>query len=185
MQTLQQIVTPGANWKLAGNGRYFRLMESVEPITLRVYSMGRVVYEALNVEAGFYTMPDGGFDAVEIIATTNPQLVKIAISDGTGGYDRYTGTVNLALATSVINTGMKPVAIAATLIVAANSGRRGVRFLNSGATVVYLGGGGVDLASGAVKLNPGEMLFEGDAPAAAWYAVSDGGPGSLKVQELL
>lgn len=185
MQTLSQIVYPGQNWRLHGTGRYFRLMESVEPVDVRVIRQNRVVYEAKNIEAGFYTMPEGGFDAVEVIAKGNPQLVKIATSDGTGGYDRYTGTVNMALATSIVNTGVKPVAVGATLMVPADSKRRGVRFLNSGATVIYLGGAGVDLVNGCIKINPGELYFEGDAPAAAWFAVSDGGPGTVKVQELM
>lgn len=185
MQTLNQIVYPSEPWRLYGTGRYFRLMESVEPVNIRVFQQNRVVYEAVNIEAGFYTMPDGGFDAIEVGATANPQLVKIAISDGTGGYDRYSGTVNLATASSILNTGVVNVATSATLVVAANSNRRGIRFLNSGATIVYLGGAGVDLLNGCLKLNPGEMLFESEAPSAAWYAIGESGPGTLKVQELI
>lgn len=185
MRTLSQIVYPNQSFWLHGTGRYIRLMESVGPVNLRVIRQGRIVYDAQAVEAGFYTMPDGGFDAVEIMTLGDPQLVKVAISDGDGGYDRYTGTVNMATATSIINTGVKPVAIAATLVVAADSKRKGIRFLNSGATVLYLGGAGIDLANGCLKLGPGELLFESDAPSAAWFAVSDGGPGTVKVQELI
>lgn len=185
MQTMEQIVSPAQSWRAHGLGRYFRLLDSVEPVHIRVMRQGRVIYTAQNIEAGFYTLPDGGFDEVEIIATNNPQRVKVALSDGTGGYDRYTGTVNMALATSILNTGVKPVATGATLLVPADGKRRGVRFLNSGNTVIYLGGAGIDLVSGCLKLNPGELYFEGDAPAAAWFAVSDGGPGTVKVQELM
>lgn len=185
MRTLSQIVYPNQSFWLHGTGRYIRLMESVGPVNLRVIRQGRIVYDAQAVEAGFYTMPDGGFDAVEVMTLSDPQLVKIAISDGDGGYDRYTGTVNMATATSIVNTGPVPVAIASTLVVAANSSRKGVRFLNSGTTVLYLGGGGVSLANGVLKLAPGELLFESEAPGAAWFAVSDGGPGTIKVQELI
>ena len=185
MRTLEQVVSTTQPWKLHGTGSYFRLMESVEPVHVRVLRQGRVVYSAEHIEAGFYTAPEGGFDAVEIIATNNPQRVKVAVSDGTGGYDRYTGTVNLALATSILNTGVKPVAVVATPLVPADDKRRGIRFLNSGNTVVYLGGAGIDLVNSCLKLNPGDLHFEGDAPAAAWFAVSDGGPGTVKVQELV
>lgn len=185
MQTLSQIIDPSQPWKLMGTAAYFRLMESLEPVNVRLFNMGRVVYEAMNIEAGFYTEPSGGFDAVEVIATNNPQLVKIATSDGKGGYDRYTGTVNMATASSILNTGVVNVATAATLLVTANAKRKGIRFLNSGATVVYVGGAGINLVNGCVKLNAGEILFESEAPSAAWYAVSDGGPGVLKIQELI
>ena len=185
MRTLEQVVSTAQPWKLHGTGSYFRLMESVEPVHVRVYRQNRVVYSAVSIEAGFYTAPDGGFDAVEIIASNNPQRVKVAVSDGTGGYDRYTGTVNLAQATSVVNTGAMPVGVVATPLVTADGKRRGIRFLNSGATVLYLGGAGVDLVNGCLKLNPGDLHFEGDAPAAAWFAVSDGGQGAVKVQELV
>jgi hypothetical protein len=185
MRTLSQIVYPNQSWWLHGTGRYCRLMESVGPVNLRMIRQGRIVYDAASVEAGFWTMPDGGFDAVEVVTLGDPQLIKIAISDGEGGYDRYTGTVNMATASSIVNTGVKPVAIAATLVVPADGKRKGIRFLNSGATVLYLGGAGIDLVSGCLKLGPGELLFEGDAPSAAWYAVSDGGPGFVKVQELI
>lgn len=185
MQTHSQIVSIGAPWRLYGDATYFRLMESVEPVNIRFQKQGRTIYEATNIEAGFYAEPGGGFDAVEVETITNPQLVKIARSDGTGGYDRYTGTVNLATASSILNTGVVPVAVNATLIVTANAKRKGIRFLNSGTTAIYLGGAGIDTVNGCIKLNAGELLFESDAPGAAWYAVSDGGPGTLKVQEMI
>ena len=185
MRTLSQIVYPEQSFWLNGTGRYIRLMESVGPVNLRVIQMGRVVYEAQAVEAGFYAMPDGGFDAVEIMTLAGPQLVKVAISDGNGGYDRYTGTVNLATATAISNTGPVPIGVASTPLVPANAKRRGIRFLNSGTTIVYLGGVGVDLVNGCLKIKPGEMLLESEAPSAAWYGVSEGGTGIVKVQELL
>lgn len=185
MQTKTQLVLAGIPWKLHGAGTYFRLLASVEPVNVRLFRQGRVVYDAHAVEAGFYSVPEGGFDAIEVSTTANPQQVRVAISDGTGGYDRYTGEVNLATAKSIVNTGPVPVGIVATNLVAADARRKGVRFLNSGETVVYLGGGGVDLVNGALKLNKGEMLFETDAPGAAWFAVSEGGPGVVKVMELM
>jgi hypothetical protein len=185
MRTLAQLIEHGTPWLLHGTGSYFRLLESVEPVNVRVRLQGRIVYEALGVEAGFYTMPAGGFDAVEVATTRNPQQVKVAISEGGGGYDRYTGTVNLATGTSVVNTGMVPVGVTCSPVVPANARRKGVRFLNSGETVIYLGGLGVDLVNGCLKLNPGELLLEQEAPGAAWFAVSEGGQGSVKVQELM
>lgn len=185
MRTLSQIVYPNQSFWLHGTGRYCRLMESVGPVNLRVIRQGRVVYDAQAVEAGFYTMPDGGFDAVEVMTLGDPQLVKVAISDGDGGYDRYTGAVNIAKATAIANTGAVPVGVASTLLVPGNAKRRGIRFLNSGTTIVYLGGLGIDLFNGCLKLSPGEMLLESEAPSAAWYGVSEGGAGTVKVQELL
>lgn len=183
MQTAQQIIGAGEFWRLGIGGRYFRVLFSVGEIDVRFWRQGRVVYEASAVEAGFYALPDGGFELVEI-ASEDAQLVKVAISDGSGGYDRYNGTVNIAVADTVVNTGVVAVPTAAALVVAANATRKGVRFLNSGATAIYLGGAGVDLANGCIKLNAGELLFESEAPGAAWYGISSGGAGTLKVQEL-
>lgn len=185
MRTLAQIVYPDQSFWLHGTGRYIRIMESVGPVNLRVIRQGRIVYDAQEVEAGFYATPDGGFDAVEVMTLAGPQLVKVAISDGDGGYDRYTGVVNLATATSIANTGAVPVGVASTLLVPAIAKRKGIRFLNSGTTIVYLGGVGVDLVNGCLKIAPGEMLMESEAPSAAWYGVSEGGAGIVKVQELL
>lgn len=185
MQTKTQLVLAGVPWKVGGQGTYFRLLDSVEPVNVRLFRLGRVVYDAESVEAGFYSIPTGGFDAVEVSTTANPQQVRIAISDGTGGYDRYSGEVNLATAKSIINTGPMAVLTTATPLAAANPKRKALRFLNSGATVIYLGGGGIDLVNGCLKLNPGDLMFEESAPGAAWFAVSDGGPGTVKVQELV
>jgi len=185
MKTIKQLVSIGNSWRHTEDARYFRLLESVGAVNVRLFKMSRVVYEAEAVEAGFYSMPVDGFDAFEVITNGDPQIVKVAVSDGAGGYDRYTGTVNLATAGGVVNTGPVNVATSATLLVTANGARKGLRFLNTGGTVVFLGGAGVDLINGVVKLNPGDLLFEADAPAAAWYAVSDGGAGVVKVQELI
>lgn len=184
MRTEDQIVDLQP-WKLQIPGRYFRLLESIGKVRVRILKNGRVASEAENVEAGYWDMPDGGFDGVEIVSAAGPQLVKIGISDGTSGYDRYSGTVNLALATSVTNTGGVPVpASTTTLLLAANAARKGIRFLHASGPVVYLGGAGVDLANGALKMNAGDLWLEGDAPGAAWYAFADGGAAVVKLQEL-
>ena len=185
MQTHSQLVLAGVPWRLNGDGSYFRLMESVEAVNVRLFRLGRVVYDAQRVEPGFYSVPDGGFDAVEVATTVNPQAVKVAISQGQGGYDRYTGSVEISTGKSVVNTGLINVAAVATPLLAADTKRKGFRVLNSGANVIYLGGGGVSLGNGCLKLNPGDLWVESEAPGAAWFAVADGGPGTVKVQELL
>lgn len=185
MQTKTQLVLAGVPWKLIGTGTYFRLLESQEPLDVRLWRMGRVIYEAQAIEAGFYSSPIGGFDAVEVYVTANPQRVKVAISDGTGGYDRYTGEVQIAPAKSVVNTGLVSVTGVATPLLVADGKRKGFRVLNSGASVIYLGGGSVSLGNGCLKLNPGDLWVESEAPGASWFAVADGGAGTVKVQELM
>lgn len=186
MRTESQIIDT-VPWRLQIAGRYFRLMECLGDVRVRLMHDGRVAYEADNVEAGFWSMPKDGFDGLELVSLVGPQLVKIGVSDGTAGYDRYTGEVNLALATAVLNTGGIAVpASATTLLLAANAARKGIRFLHAsaGGAVTYLGGAGVDLANGALKMNAGDLWLEGDAPGAAWYAFADGGAVTIKVQEL-
>lgn len=53
-----------------------------------------------------------------------------------------------------------------------------------GSAVVALGGAGVTLANAAVRLLPGDVWIEEDAPGATWYAVSDTANSTVQIQGL-
>lgn len=61
--------------------------------------------------------------------------------------------------------------------------RRGIRFRNTGATTVYLGGSGVTAQTAIVQLGPGDLWEESLAAAASWWAVSSAAGGTLAIEE--
>lgn len=94
MRTIPVELTAGVTARLEVVGRYFRLMSTVGPVAVDMMNRGRVVYEASNVQAGFWAIPEGGFDAIQITSATT-QNVQIAVTNGNGGYDRSAGDVSI------------------------------------------------------------------------------------------
>lgn len=75
-------------------GRYFRLVETTSPVDVNLMRRGAVVYEAVGVEAGFWSIPDGGFDEIAVVSAA-PQTIKIGATQGNAGYDRSAGSVQI------------------------------------------------------------------------------------------
>lgn len=94
MRTIGVVLAAGVTQELAVYGKYFRLMTTVGAVDVQLMSKGRVVEEATNVQAGYYDQPASGFDGVRITSATS-QTIQIAVTNGTGGYDRSTGDVNV------------------------------------------------------------------------------------------
>lgn len=61
--------------------------------------------------------------------------------------------------------------------------RRGIRFRNTGATTLYLGGSGVTADTAVVQLLAGDIWEETLAAAASWWAVSSAAGGTLAMEE--
>lgn len=76
--------------------------------------------------------------------------------------------------------------VGTTLVAVASqdASRRGIRFRNVGATVLYIGGPGVTADTAVVRIDPGYIWEESLAGAAAWYAVSSASGGAMTVQEV-
>lgn len=66
----------------------------------------------------------------------------------------------------------------------ADSTRRGIRFRNTGATTIYLGGSGVTADTAVVQLSAGDIWEESLAAAASWWAVSSAVGGKLAFEEV-
>lgn len=83
-------------------------------------------------------------------------------------------------------TDFVPVAagtIAAVLV--GDPSQKRLRIRNAhGSAVVCLGGAGVTLANAAVRLQPGDVWVEDDAPGATWYAISDTDNATVQIQGL-
>lgn len=189
--TLSQQLTAGQVWQLQTGGSYFRLVSAPAAVNVDFYRAGAKISQAVGMDTGFYCMPEGGFDRVDIASPT-AQTVKIMLLDGDGGYDRFnvditSALANLAIAQAVAVTDAAAVSVgvAATLLVAANSARKGLRLTNAGSAVVYLGGAGVTVAGGAISIAAGQTWLENEAAPAAWYGISGTAAQSIKIQELI
>lgn len=62
--------------------------------------------------------------------------------------------------------------------------RRGIRFRNTGATTVYLGGSGVTSETAVVQLLPSDIWEETLAAGSSWWAVSSANGGTLAFEEV-
>lgn len=102
MRTIPRVLAAGVVDTYPVYGRYFRLMTTVGAVNVDLLRAGAVVYEAVNVQAGFYAIPEGGFDAIRILSGTL-QTIQIAVTNGNGGYDRSTGDVNILPGSQVRN----------------------------------------------------------------------------------
>ena len=196
MRTISQSITN--SWDLAVSGKYFRLLAAGYPVNITFYRQGASIYDAHDVDAGFYTVPDGGFDRVRI-DYAGTQTVKVGISNGQGGYDTSTSTVVGTVATTVSGTvdtlsklgatiaevAAVSVGTAATALLAADMARRSVRFYNNGAYDIWLGSSAVTTANGCIKIAPGQTHFEDDAPGAAWYGISGTAAQEVRIQKVV
>lgn len=184
MRTIQQTVS--GIWPLQIAGKYFRIIMAAADVDVTFYRGGAAVSNAYDVGVGYYAIPEGGFDRVDITSATS-QTIKIAISEGVGGYDSVAvvGSVNsLILQGGTITPEVAAVSVgaSATLLAAAVSNRRRIIFYNAGTADVYLGSSAVTTANGALKIAAGDTWIETDAAGAAWYGISGGPAQSVRVQ---
>lgn len=94
MQVTPVILGAGGSARLAIGGDYFRILILTSVVTVRLYKAGRIISEAANILAGYWSKPTSGFDEVEIVSP-GAQTVYIGTLFGTGGYDRAAGDFNI------------------------------------------------------------------------------------------
>lgn len=190
MQQFIQTVGVNSIWQLQTGGTYFRLVECPSPVDIKFFKASTEVATATQMDTGFYLKPAGGFDRIDI-SSAAAQEIKIMVIDGDGGYDHFNVDITSALASlrieqadTISDLASVAVGVAATALVAADATRKALRFTNAGASDIYIGGAGVTVASGAVKIGPGQTWIEDQAAPAAWYGVSSAAAQTLKIQEL-
>lgn len=189
MQQFIQAIGAGDTWQMQTGGDYFRLVSCPDPVDVKFFRAGLEVASAVQMDTGFYVKPAGGFDRVDI-TSASAQTIKIMVMRGDGGYDRFnvdiTGEAAMSVrqATTVNDLAAVSIGVAATVIVAADATRKGLRMTNAGAADIYIGSAGVTVAGGAVKIGAGQTWIEDQAAPAAWYGISTAAAQDLKIQEL-
>lgn len=190
MQQFIQAIDAGKTWQLQTGGNYFRLVDCPDQVDVKFFKASMEVASAVQMDTGFWLKPTGGFDRVEIKSAT-AQTVKIMVIDGDGGYDHFNVDITSSLAnlrieqaSAVNDLAAVVVGVAVTQLVAADATRKALRFTNAGTVDVYLGGAGVTVAGGAIKIKAGETWIEDQAAPAAWYGISGSAAQSIKIQEL-
>lgn len=183
MRTIKNTFSAAGSWQCGIGGAYFRILDSSTPLDVNFYQRGQVVAQAEQVDIGYYSIPKGGFDRVEIISAA-AQTVKLGISDGNGGYDATIIKSSVIMASTIVDNAPVTVGVAATALTVADSTRKGLRIYNGGTADVYLGGSGVTTANSAIKLAAGTLWVESEAAPSAWYAISGTAGQSVRVQEV-
>lgn len=123
MKTQSIAITAGGAVKQFVVANYFHLLETVGAVDIKFFKAGAIFAEAVGMEAGFYAEPAQGFDAYEI-SSASAQTVKVATSDGTGGYNRTVGSVSVSNVGGAFTHAQKSVTNADQEVLAANAGRR-------------------------------------------------------------
>lgn len=178
MRNYSQTFSGAGTWNLQVGGDFLRLISSPDVVDVKFFRNGAEVHSAVGMDSGFWVKPAGGFDRVDVTSAT-AQTVKIMVGTGEGGYDQ----LPIDQAVTVTNTAAVSVGTSATALVAQKMTRRGLRFTNDGTVDVYIGGAGVTVAGGAVKIAPGRTWIENDAAPAAWYGVASIAAQSVRIQE--
>jgi len=178
MKTLDLVIGAGETAFVPG-GRYFRLISTSAPVDILFKKDSRTLNEsAENVEAGYYAVPPEGFDIIEVTSAT-AQTVKVAITRGTGGYDRTVGDVNATVVKGDTSLSVtKTIAATATLIDAGSAGRESVLLYNNGTATIYIGHSGVTTSNGLPLPVGGSLTV--DKNTAALYGIVASGTQNLR-----
>ena len=145
---------------------------------VRFFKNGAIFAEAIGMEGGFFSQPVSGFDAIEL-ASVGAQTIKFAIADGSGGYNRVTGTVqvsNLETRQGAFTQSNKTVINASGELLAANAARRMLLIQNNDAAgniYVTTDGSAATTANG-IKIEPaGLIMLDVFCPSGAVNAIGD------------
>lgn len=173
MQSITFELTASATQRREVAGNYFRL-RAASAVNVRLLLRGRVVYEASGVDAGLWAEPESGFDCIEMDAATT-QTVLAFISRGRGGYDRSQGDVNVVRGTGVQSFTVSTVGTTAADFITAASGRMRLIFAADMANTgtIFLGRApNLTLATGAIRLEPGDAYITDVSAEATWTAIA-------------
>lgn len=90
-ERIAQTFNGQAEWRVPGS--YFKLLSTVNPVTVRLFLRGTEVLYAADVEGGFYQRI--AFDQVQI-TTGASEAVAWMFAPADGGSDRFTGSVTVS-----------------------------------------------------------------------------------------
>lgn len=157
------------------SGKYFRLLETLSPVTVRFGRGGRLTESAVDVEAGAWIKD--GFDYLEI-ETSASESVKFFVSDGEAGYDRIFTAIAQARA---MEESTAVVEVLEAEVLAAGA-RRKVVFQSdpTNTAPIFLGPPSVNTSS-PIVLYPGDVWVEETLASLSWWGVSTGANQALRM----
>ncbi len=177
----------GAGKLVTSRGTFWRVMSTSSPVDIAAFAEGREIARFSGAVTGtaWESLDErGALVAFDFLEVTSGSVGTLKIQVGLGRVYLDATTTSVAQGTTITDPAAVTVGVAATLLLAAGSGRTAARFYNAGTADVYLGGAGVTVAAGAVKLAPGHLWIEDDAADAAWYGVSAVAGQSVRLQVL-
>lgn len=175
MRTITLSAGAGSTTKFHEIGKYFHILETVSAVDVRFFKNGAIFAEAVGMEAGFYSQPRDGFDAIEI-SSAGAQDIKFALSDGTGGYNRTTGSVQITGQQGAFTQAAETVTNVSGMLLAANTTRRMLLIQNNHATgIIYITTDGSAATTGhGIKVWPGGLIMlDVFCPTGEIYAIGD------------
>lgn len=163
MQTTDYNASAGSSVTFYGEGGYFHLLKTAAALSVKFLKNGSVFSEAVGVDAGYFSKPRQNFDAV-VIESGVEQAIKFAVSDGTGGYNRTVGTVDVNNLTKVGGVFSQSAAVVSGVsgqLLASNSARRLLMVQNNDpVTDVFLSLNGAAASVGTgLKISPGGTIL--------------------------
>lgn len=164
------------------SGRYFRLLETVNPVDIQLGRGGKASEKLEGVEAGAWArIPAAAepFDTI-VITAAGAEAVKFVISDGEAGYDRL--FTAFAQARTLTIPGNVTVGAAEVAALAAATRSKVVFMADpSNTDNIVLGPSGLTTTNAPIRLEPGDMWIEELSASAAWFALSGTASQTLRV----
>jgi hypothetical protein len=177
LTTIEETWAGAKSFNLAG--RYFRLLETVNPVDIQFGQGLRADENMAGVEAGAWARFGDGFDRLRI-TTSGSEAVKFIVSDGEAGYDRL--FTAFAQARTLTLPGNVAVGVAAGVVLAAATRAKVIfRADAANAGTIYLGPAGLTTATATIALGPGDTWVEEIAASAAWSAIATVAAQTLRV----
>lgn len=161
-------------WEVEGG--YFKLLSTVNPVTVELFLRGQKVHSAASVEGGYYQRIE--FDRVEI-TTGGTETVSWLYAPSEGGSDRFTGDMTPTgyPKGAAHSPYAKTAGAASSQMLAPNANRKYLLVQNQDAAEsVYLhtGGGAAAANNTCIRLGPGDV-WEPTVPPTGAITMIRGG----------
>lgn len=159
MRTLSIAIAAGQTIEFNIGGTYFHLLETASGVDIDFKQAGAIFASAINMEAGFFSAPQNGFDSISFTSAA-AQTIKVAIGKGSGGYNRTIGSVQLTGQQAPFVQGRVNLTNANQTIIAADLTRRYLMVQNNDAAAIMrvkLDGNAATAAQG-FRIQPGGYM---------------------------
>ena len=174
MRTVNVMLEAGKEKKVSVTGKFLTLLSAAAAVDIAVEMIGKAGNADVmtGIPEGYAEQFVEMFNAVTLTSETD-QVIQLGYAMGTVRIDRSTIVTRQA---TELSDGLSTFAVVGrALVLAADSTRMTVTFTADpdNAGKIYLGGPGVDDATGSIILEAGDSWIEDRAAAAAWYGYAD------------